>query len=308
MNNSRELNKDKNHGTSSETPSGTLYVAEDLNNKRVNYVSYAGNASEESADRDFVSCLRERTGEFVGSDEDLDDLQLKGLHIIQKKDGFRFGTDAVLLSYFTDLKNRENVIDLCTGSGIIPLLFAGKTESSDIRGLEIQHSYADMAQRSVELNNLSDRVMITEGDLKDMDLIKSLGKFSVVTANPPYKKYMTGIKNEREDLLTARHEYMMKLSDLTEASSILLKDGGRLCMIHRPERLLDIITAMRDVRIEPKRIRTVSPYHGKAPSMVLIEGIKYGKPNLKWESELVMYDGNRNPTEEIRRIYGEING
>lgn len=249
--------------------------------------------------------MEERYEKYLMEDESLEDLELRGLMLIQKKEGFRFGVDAVLLSHFTNLKNKETVIDLCTGTGIIPHLFAGKTESNKIYGLEIQEKYVDMANRSVLLNGLEDRVKIQKGDLKDKELIKSLGKFSVVTANPPYKKMSTGIVNEKDELLIARHEYLMTLDDLIEASHILLKDQGRLILVHRPERLIDIITSMRKYNIEPKRIRTVSPRYGKAPNIILIEGIKGAKPYLKWEEELHVYGEGTYYSEEIKKIYGD---
>lgn len=236
--------------------------------------------------------------------ESIEDLELGGLYILQKEKGFRFGVDAVLLSHFTNLKNRETLIDLCSGTGILPILFAGKTSARIIKGLEIQEKYAKMAQRSILMNGLEDRVEIVLGDLKDLDLIKSLGTYSVVTANPPYKKQGSGNFSKDEEILIARHEYAMELDDLILAAELLLKDQGRLCLVHRPERLIDIITSMRDHNIEPKRIRMVAPRLNKAPNILLIEGIKGAKPYLKWEEEIYVYD-DKGYSDEIKRIYGD---
>lgn len=246
-----------------------------------------------------------KISEFVMDDESIDDLELKGLHIIQKKKGFRFGTDAVLLSYFTALKNNESVFDFCTGSGILLILFAGKSGSEKIYGIEIQEKYASMAKRSVLLNELEDRVSIIHGDIKDISLLKSFGKFDVVTANPPYKISGTGIVNPEDEMSVARHEVMMNLDDLIKGADAVLKDSGRLVLVHRPERLIDIVETMRKYNIEPKRIRMVAPSSGKAPNMILIEGKKNQKPYLKWESQIEVYNEDGTNTDLIREIYGD---
>ncbi len=242
---------------------------------------------------------------FINQDETLDDLEIKGLNIIQKKKGFRFGTDAVLLSYFSQVKSYETVIDLCTGSGIVPILLSGKSESKKIFGLEIQAKYAEMAGRSVKLNELEDRVTILEGNIRNLDLLKTLGKFSVVTANPPYKALGSGIINPMDELTIARHEVEASLEDVIKAADILLTDTGRLVLVQRPERLLDIVTLMRKYRIEPKRLQTVAPYAGKAPNIILVEGKKNQKPYLKWEKQIEIYEANGEYTDAIKNIYGD---
>ncbi len=242
---------------------------------------------------------------LLQQDEAVDDLQLKGLKIIQKNRGFRFGTDAVLLTYFTGLKNRESVMDLCTGTGIIPLLFSGKSDAKKIYGLEIQAKYADMAERSVRLNNLEDRVKIILGDVRDHALLESLGRFDVVTANPPYKMAGTGHTNPEDELTIARHEVKMTLEDVISAADRLLRPNGRLILVHRPERLLDIVMTMRQYHLEPKRIQMAAPAFGKAPNIMLVEGKKHQKPYLKWEPQIEIYKADGTYADLVKEIYGD---
>ncbi|MBX9139271.1 MULTISPECIES: tRNA1(Val) (adenine(37)-N6)-methyltransferase [unclassified Clostridium] len=240
----------------------------------------------------------------INIDEGIDDLQLKGLKLIQKQQGFRFGVDAVLLSDFANIKNKHRVVDLCTGTGIIPFLAYGKYNPKEVIGLEIQDDMVEMANRSSELNDITDIVKFVHGDLKDKKLIDSLGKFDVVTVNPPYKLNNAGIVNPNDKLAIARHEVMCTLEDVIIASRRLLKDNGRMFIVHRPERLADIFGLMRKYKIEPKRVRMVQPNTKKAPNIVLVEGQRDGGAFLKWEETLYVYDDNGNYSEEIDRIYG----
>ena len=240
----------------------------------------------------------------INIDEGIDDLQLKGLKLIQKQQGFRFGVDAVLLSDFANIKNKHRVVDLCTGTGIIPFLAYGKYNPKEVIGLEIQDDMVEMANRSSELNDITDIVKFVHGDLKDKKLIDSLGKFDVVTVNPPYKLNNAGIVNPNDKLAIARHEVMCILEDVIIASRRLLKDNGRMFIVHRPERLADIFGLMRKYKIEPKRVRMVQPNTKKAPNIVLVEGQRDGGAFLKWEETLYVYDDNGNYSEEIDRIYG----
>ena len=242
---------------------------------------------------------------YDSNDETVEDLGLKGLQLIQKKTGFRFGTDAVLLSWFTRLKDRESVLDLCTGSGILPVLFAGKSRSSRITGVELQEPYAEMAARSVALNDLEERVRIFPGDVRDLGFLRSLGHFDVVTANPPYKRQGTGLLNPADDKMIARHEITLDLEGLIRGASLVLGHKGRFCLVHRPERLLDIFDLMRKHDLEPKRIRMVAPVGGKAPNMVLVEGLKFQKPYLKWEPQLEIYQADGSRSREVEEIYNE---
>ncbi|EHJ02320.1 methyltransferase small [Clostridium sp. DL-VIII] len=244
--------------------------------------------------------------EYIKEDETVDDLQLKGLNLIQKKDGFKFGIDAVLLSDFACVKNKHRVIDLCTGTGIIPFLIYGKYEPKSIYGLEIQEDMVEMAKRSVKLNSLDEKICFINEDLKNVDFLKKLEKFDVVTVNPPYKLNNSGIINPNDKLAIARHEILCNLEDVINAARTLLKDNGRLFMIHRPERLADIFTLMRKYKIEPKRIKMIHPKMGKAPNIVLVEGQRDGGAYLKWEAPLYVYDDNGKYTKEIDSIYWRI--
>jgi tRNA1Val (adenine37-N6)-methyltransferase len=241
---------------------------------------------------------------FLKEDETLDDLELRDLCVIQKKQGFRFGVDAVLLANFAKVKKGARVIDLCSGTGIIPFIVAGKSSGEHITGIEIQEDMVDMARRSVEYNKLETRVDFINGDLKDLELLKSLPKAHVVTVNPPYKLQNTGILNAVDKDAIARHEVCCTLEDVIIACRILLKDNGRMYMVHRPERLADILCAMRKHKIEPKVIRMVHPKYNKAPNIVLIEGQRDGGAFLKWESPLYIYDETGNYSDELQAIYG----
>lgn len=241
---------------------------------------------------------------LVKEDESLDDLQLDGINIIQKKEGFRFGIDAVLLANFANVKSKHTVIDLCTGTGIVPLIIKGKRKPKKITGVEIQREFVEMANRTKAINSFEDDINFIEGDLKDETLIKSLEKADVVTVNPPYKLHNAGILNPLDKLSIARHEVMCNLEDVIKASRKLLKDNGRLYMIHRPERLADIFTLMRKYKIEPKRVRMIHPNTKKAANIVLVEGQRDGGAFLKWEPALFVYDDHGNYSKEIDEIYG----
>lgn len=243
---------------------------------------------------------------LIRDDENLDDLQLKGLMLIQKKDGFKFGVDAVLLSHFADIKKKHRVIDLCTGTGIVPFLIEGKYNPKSILGIEIQEEFVEMANRSSEINN-TDKIQFIQEDLKNLKALKNIEKADVVTVNPPYKLNNAGIVNPSDKLAIARHEVMCNLENVIEASRILLKDNGRLFIVHRPERLADIIMLMRKYKIEPKRIQMVHPKPGKAPNIVLVEGQRDGGAFLKWDAPLYVYNSDGTTSDEINKIYGRDN-
>ena len=242
--------------------------------------------------------------EYMNQDETIDDLQLKGLNLIQKKDGFKFGIDAVLLSDFANVKTKHRVMDLCTGTGIVPFLIYGKYNPQSVYGLEIQEDMIEMAKRSVKLNSLEEKLIFINDDLKNIELLKTIEKFDVVTVNPPYKLNSSGILNPNDKLAIARHEVLCNLEDVISAARILLKDNGRLFMVHRPERLADIFMLMRKYKIEPKRVKMIHPKIGKAPNIVLVEGQRDGGAYLKWEPPLYVYDENGKYTKEIDSIYG----
>ncbi|WP_194192153.1 tRNA1(Val) (adenine(37)-N6)-methyltransferase [Clostridium chrysemydis] len=239
----------------------------------------------------------------INEDESVDDLQLKDLFLIQKLDGFKFGVDAVLLADFANVKSKHRVIDMCTGTGIIPFLVYGKYSPKSILGLEIQEDMVEMANRSVKINSVGN-ISFINGDLKDLKLLKSIEKADVVTVNPPYKLNNAGIVNPKDKMAIARHEVMCNLEDVIVATRILLKDNGRVFMVHRPERIADIITLMRKHKIEPKRIRMVHPNKNKAPNIVLVEGQRDGGAFLKWDEPLFVYNEDGTYSDQINKIYG----
>ncbi|MBQ2891043.1 MAG: tRNA1(Val) (adenine(37)-N6)-methyltransferase [Clostridia bacterium] len=238
--------------------------------------------------------------------ERLDDLQTGGLKLIQNPNWFCFGVDAVLLSDFASkgIKKDAKVLDLCSGSGIIPILLTRKSLAKSITGLEIQEEVADMAKRSVEINSLSDKVEMLCGDLKDGAKLFKKSSFDNITCNPPYKENLGGLKNKEDNMTISRHEVLCSLEDIISVSADILKPYGKLALIHRPERLADILCLMRKYKIEPKRLRFVHPSPTKTATMILIEGAKCGKPKLFLDPPLYVHDDMGNYTEEINEIYG----
>lgn len=236
--------------------------------------------------------------------ERVDDLQCRGLKLIQNPNGFCFGVDAVLLSNFAQVKKNNRVMDLGTGTGIIPILLAGKTQLSEVFGIEIQKEVANMAQRSVILNNLEDRVKILNEDLKEIpDKVKNY-TFDVVTSNPPYMNSGAGLLNPESMKAISRHEVKCNLEDVIKTAFKMLKDKGNFYMIHRPHRLVDIIHLCRQYRLEPKKIRFIHPNKNKKPNIFLIECTKYGRPELKFMDPLYVYNEDGSYTDEIHEIYG----
>ena len=238
--------------------------------------------------------------------ERIDDLELKGLKIIQNKEGFCFGIDSVLLSDFAkNIKNNSLVLDLGTGTGIIPILLCGKTNLKKVIGVEVQEKIAEMAKRSIKLNNLEARFQVINENILNLKNIYQNQTFDVVVTNPPYKKKNSGIINENKEKLISRHEIEANLEDFIKASKDLLKDKGEFYMVHRPERLVDILSIMRKEKLEPKVLRMVYSNKNKEPKLVLIKGIKNAKPFLKVEKNLYIYDENGNYTYEILEIYNK---
>lgn len=238
--------------------------------------------------------------------ERLDDLTGK-LKIIQSNEVFSFSMDAVLLAHFASVPKKGRIVDLCSGNGVIPLLISTYT-TAEIYGVEIQRRLADMAARSVELNNLTKQIHIIQGDLKDSPHMLGKGTFDLVTVNPPYLPLDGQEKNINQHVAIARHEITTNLSEVINTGSQLLKVGGRFSMVHKPTRLVDIIYLLRESRIEPKRIRFVHPARDREANMVLIEGTKYGGKELHVIPPLIVYDDNGKYTEEIYQIYyGDLN-
>lgn len=236
--------------------------------------------------------------------ERLDDLQIKGYKIIQSPGRFCFGTDAVLLSAYTKVKKGERVLDLGTGTGILPILLEAKSEGAGYTGLEIQKESADMARRSVLYNGLEHKIDIVTGDIREAASVCGAASFEVITVNPPYMIGDHGPRNENEALHIARHEALCTLEDILRESAKILKEKGRFYMIHRPFRLVEIFVCMCAHGIEPKRMRLVHPYADKEPNMVLIEGMRGGRSRLAVEAPLVVYEKNGACTKEIISMYG----
>lgn len=242
--------------------------------------------------------LREECGER------LDDLQCNGLYLIQAPDKFCFGIDAVLLSNFVKVKKNGHVVDLCTGSGIVPILLSAKTGAKKITGIEIQSDIADMARRSVSYNKLDEKIDIVNDDISNA--LKYINNCSVdsVCVNPPYMKDTTAIKNPDLPMAIARHELLTDLETVINIASKLLKESGKFFMVHRPSRLSEIFASMRQNRIEPKRLRFIHPYIESKANLVLIEGAKGSGVWMDVEPPLVVYKDKNVYTDEVLKIYG----
>lgn len=232
------------------------------------------------------------------------DLERNGYQIIQDRERFCFGIDAVLLTGFVNVSRGEKVLDLGTGTGIIPILLEAKTEGEHFTGLEIQTESADMAERSVALNRLCEKINIVCGDIKEASSIFGASTFDVVTTNPPYMTESHGLKNPDEPKAIARHEIKCTLEDVIRESSKVLKPGGKFFMVHRPRRMVEIIEVMRKYKIEPKRIKLVHPFANREANMILIEGRRGGKPMMKVEPPIIVYKEQGVYSDEIHEIYG----
>lgn len=235
--------------------------------------------------------------------ERIDELHRNGYRIIQKKDGFCFGMDAVLLSGFAAVKEGERALDLGCGTGIIPLLLEAKTRGRHFTGLEIQREMADMAARSVRLNRLEDKIDIIEGDIKEAGRIFGGASFDVVTANPPYMNDSHGLKNPDLPRAIARHEVLCTLQDVVREAAKVLRPGGRFYLVHRPRRLIEIITELAGYGLEPKRLKFVHPFADREAKMVLIEAARGGRSFVRVEKPLIVFRERGIYTDEINEIY-----
>ena len=242
---------------------------------------------------------------FLLEGERLDDLHRNNYKIIQNPKYFCFGMDAVLLSGFVKAGDCETVLDLCSGNGIIPVLLCAKTNAKFLFGIEIQKELAEMAERTVKYNKLEEKIKIIEGDLKNLSQFFKPSSIDVITVNPPYMNDFGGIKNKLSKKAIARHEVLCKLEDIVLNSSKHLKPLGRFYMVHRPQRLTDIICLLRKYKLEPKTIRFVQPFIGKEPNMVLIEAIRGAKPMVKVLDTLIVYNEDNTFTDEVYKIYYE---
>nr|WP_106782128.1 tRNA1(Val) (adenine(37)-N6)-methyltransferase [Lysinibacillus timonensis] len=245
--------------------------------------------------------------QWLKEDERLDYLLAEDLRIIQSPSVFSFSLDAVLLSRFVGVPYQKGqIVDLCSGNGVIPLFLSARTKA-DIIGVEIQERLYDMAIRSIKYNKLENQISMIHGDVKKIPSILGIEKYDTVTCNPPYfTTNELSDKNTSEHYAIARHEIHLTLYEAIEASSRLLKQGGKAAFVHRPGRFIDIVTAMRENRLEPKRIRLVYPKVGKEANILLIEAIKDGKPDLKILPPLYVYDHQNQYTQEVSEIlYGD---
>jgi len=215
-----------------------------------------------------------------------DDLGIGGLKLIQDTDLFCFGTDSVLLTDFVRAPKGTTVVDLCTGNGIIPVLLSAKTNAARIVGVELLKESYNLARENEEINNLTGRVSFINDDLKNWKLHFASGEADVVTCNPPYMKVGAGFQNPGDCLAAARHEIFACLDDVTKAASGLLKFGGYFYMVHRADRLCDVLCSMRQVNIEPKRLAFVHPDPQRAATLILVEGMLGGRPSLKLEKPI----------------------
>ncbi|MEY8414707.1 tRNA1(Val) (adenine(37)-N6)-methyltransferase [Tissierella praeacuta] len=239
---------------------------------------------------------------MLKENERIDIIPGSDFKIIQNKEKFSYGTDAIFLSHFA--KSKGKVVDLGTGTGIIPLRLYAKDKVDIIYGVEIQEEVANMAKRSIKLNNLEEKIIILNMDLKVLP--EKFGKNTVdtITTNPPYMKLGGALINPQENFAISRHEIACTLEDIIKVTEYLLKPLGKFYMVHRPDRLVDIIYLLRKYNIEPKYIRFIQPKICKKPNLILIEAVKNSKPDLKFYEPLIVYNEDGTYTDEIYKIYG----
>lgn len=243
----------------------------------------------------------------LNKNERIDDLEYKNLKIVQDKDGFCFGIDSVLLSDFAkEIHANSVVLDLGTGNGILGILLCGKTSLSKIYGIEVQKDIANIAQKSIALNHLNDRFEIINDNIKNLNSYFKNDSFDAIISNPPYKKDNSGLKNESQKKLIARHEITANLEDFISVSSKLLKSNCSLYMVHRPERLADLFYLLKKYKLEPKKLRLVQSFNNTKPKFFLIKATKNANSFLNIEQPLIIYNSDGTYTNEILKIYNKI--
>lgn len=243
----------------------------------------------------------------LNENERIDDLEYKNLKIVQDKDGFCFGIDSVLLSDFAkEIRSKSIVLDLGTGNGVLGILLCGKTNLSKIYGVEIQEDIANIAQKSINLNKLNNRFEIINDNIKNLNSYFKNDSIDAIISNPPYKKDNSGLKNESQKKLIARHEITANLEDFISVSSKLLKSNCSLYMVHRPERLADLFYLLKKYKLEPKKLRFVQSFTNSKPKFFLIKATKNANSFLNIEQPLIIYNSDGSYTDEILKIYNKI--
>lgn len=237
--------------------------------------------------------------------ERLDTLGRRDLVIIQSPDRFSFSIDSVLLAHFARVRRGERVLDLGTGSGVVPLLLSTLTEAAELHGLEIDPATAGMACRSVAANSLEGRVIIRQGDLREAPALYGHGAFDVVTVNPPYRVPGTGLISPSPAKAVARHELSCTLEDVVSSAGACLRYRGRLAIVHLPERLVELMVLLRHHNLEAKRLRMIHPRQGRPANLVLIEALKGGRPGLAVAEPLFVHTDEGKYTPELLALYGE---
>ena len=248
--------------------------------------------------------IRETRETLLKTDERIDDLQRNNLKIIQDPGRFCFGMDAVLLSGFATAGKGDKLLDLGTGTGILPILLSAKTEAAELTGLEIQPESADMADRSVRLNGIGDRVKILRGDIKEADKLFPLSSMDVITCNPPYMIGEHGLTNPESPKAIARHEIECTFEDVARVTERILKPNGHFYLVHRPFRLSEILCTLTKYHLEPKRMRLVYPFSDREPNMVLIDAVRGAKPRMTVEKPLIIFREKDVYTDEVKELYG----
>lgn len=240
----------------------------------------------------------------IKKSERIDYLDIKDYKIIQDKNGFCFGIDAVLLGNYVKGRQKDIVVDLGTGTGVIPLIVEGKQGVKKIYGIEIQEEVAEMAKRTISMNKLEEKIEILNIDLNNITDYIGLESVDIVTSNPPYMSVEEGFQNENNAKSISRHEIKCNIDQVCQAASKVLRFHGKFYMVHRPSRLVDIFVAMRSNNVEPKKIKFIYPKLGKKPNLVLIQGTKGGNPEILTEEPLIVYNEDGKYTDEVLKIYG----
>ena len=259
--------------------------------------------------------------QYLKENEVLCDLQKNGLQILQSPERFCFGIDAVLLAAFAagqsgahgkdgrgvpaPVAENARVLDLCTGTGIVPILLSARTKAAHLTGLEIQEESAEMARRSVALNGLQDRIEIVTGDVRGLSQICEKGSYDAVTCNPPYMPAGAGLQNPESPLAIARHEVLCSFEEIAAGAAHVLRPGGHLCLVHRPFRLPELMDTLKRYKLEPKCMQLVSPYADREPNLVLLDCVLQGRPYLRVGPQLVVYDSPGHYTKMTQEIYGD---